>query len=151
MELYIYFSLSFSLPFFLCGLGSIRSHRINTFHQQAALPQDVSTVCLVLGLSLHPEISTQKGEEVAGVQQPPLTLIYIKADELLYTFSVLKLCGAVVGILTWVTEGALGFPHFFVHSSQTQPRGGGDRRTYMKVLDSAKTLPGPLSFLPQHS
>lgn len=52
-----------------------------------------------------------------------LTLIYVKADELLYTFSVLKLGRAIVGILTWVSERALGFTHLFVHPSQTQPAG----------------------------
>lgn len=50
-----------------------------------------------------------------------LTLIYIKADELLYTFPVLQLSGAVAGILTWLSKGTLRFSHLFVHSSQTQP------------------------------
>lgn len=51
-----------------------------------------------------------------------LTLIYIKADELLYTLPVLQLSGAVAGILTWLSKGALCFSHLLVHSSQTQPR-----------------------------
>lgn len=51
-----------------------------------------------------------------------LTLIYIKADELLYTLSVLQLGRAVAGILTWLSKGALCFSHFLIHSSQTQPR-----------------------------
>lgn len=55
------------------------------------------------------------------MRESSLTLIYVKADELLYTLSVLELCGAVVGILTWMTKGTLGFTHLFVHSSQTQP------------------------------
>lgn len=51
-----------------------------------------------------------------------LTLIYVKADELLYTLPVLELSRAVAGILTWLSEGALCFSHFLIHSSQTQPR-----------------------------
>ena len=51
-----------------------------------------------------------------------LTLIYIKADELLYTLPVLQLSRAVAGILTWLSKGALCFSHFLIHSSQTQPR-----------------------------
>lgn len=51
-----------------------------------------------------------------------LTLIYIKADELLYTLPVLQLSRAVAGILTWLSKGPLCFSHFLVHSSQTQPR-----------------------------
>lgn len=51
-----------------------------------------------------------------------LTLIYVKADELLYTLPVLELSRAVAGILTWLSEGALCFSHFLIHSGQTQPR-----------------------------
>lgn len=50
-----------------------------------------------------------------------LTLIYIKADELLYTLLVLELSGAVAGILTWLSKGTLCFSHLLIHSSQTQP------------------------------
>lgn len=75
-----------------------------------------------------------------------LTLIYIKADELLYTLPVLELSGAVAGILTWLSKGALSFSHFLVHPSQTQPR----RRKRRKVLVSFATWHGsPIALHPK--
>lgn len=68
-----------------------------------------------------------------------LTLIYIKADELLYTFPVLQLSGAVAGILTWLSKGTLRFSHLFVHSSQTQP---GAKRRKQKGERFGHSFPG---------
>lgn len=68
-------------------------------------------------LEVQPSFKTAKGR----LGELSLTLIYIKADELLYTLPVLQLSRAVAGILTWLSKGTFCFPHLLIHSSQTQP------------------------------
>ena len=89
-----------------------------------------------MGLLRASGSSAQLQDSEGEVGELPLTLIYIKADELLYTLPVLQLGRAVAGILTWLSKGALCFSHLLVHSSQTQPRVEQRKSTREKVIPS---------------
>lgn len=75
-----------------------------------------------MGLLRASTSSAQLQDSEGEVGELSLTLIYIKADELLYTLPVLQLSRAVAGILTWLSKGPLCLSHFLIHPSQTQPR-----------------------------